>query len=155
MQANGGARQQIPHDIPMNGNRRRSPEAETEVDAEVSPGLPSNSSYESSESTSQESSDPDEIIQIENADLTNVPKSEMSTSNSSSPSPVCANLGKHKFPETLLFSSESEDSDIVQTIKKKKNNNYYSNNHEERSTDCLDSKKHFVNSYDSEDSEDY
>lgn len=110
------------------------------------------SSFESSE-PSQESSDD----QIQDIDLmyTNDTKSESSMSSSGPPSPVHTSLGKHKFQEPQLFSSDSEDSDMAPKIKQKKSNNsYYSPNHEERSTDCLDSKKIVLNSFDS-DSEDY
>lgn len=107
------------------------------------------SSFESSE-PSQESSDD----QIQNIDLmyTNDSKSESSMSSSGPPSPVNTSLGKHKFQEPQLFSSDSDDSDLAPKIKQKKS--YYSPNHEERSTDCLDSKKIVLNSFDS-DSEDY
>lgn len=132
--------------MPINGSRRRSPEAAT------TPQIQSNSSFKSSESSSQESTDD----QIQDIDLmyTNASKSETSTS-SGPPTPVHTSLGKHKLQQPQLFSSDSEDSNPVPRIKQKKNNNnYYSTNHEERSTDCIDSKKIISNSFDS-DSEDY
>ncbi|KAL5284063.1 DCAF5 family protein [Megaselia abdita] len=153
LQANGSSRPSIPDDMPMNGSRRRSPEAT------ATPQIQSQSSLESSESSSQESTED----QVQDIDLmySNASKSESSMSSSASgsasdpPSPVHTSLGKHKFQEPQMFSSDSEASDLVPIIKQKKNNNFYGTNHEERSTDCIDSKNKIVlNSFDS-DSEDY
>lgn len=147
MQANGSSRPTIPDDMPINGSRRRSPEAAP------TPQIQSSSSFNSSESSKDSSDD-----QIQEIDLmyTNDSKSETSMSSSDPPSPVHTSLGKHKFQEPQLFSSDSEDSeDLAPNIKQKRSNNsYYSTNHEERSTDCIDSKKIVLNSFDS-DSEDY
>lgn len=84
----------------------------------------------------------------------NASKSDSSLSSSGPSSPVHTSLGKHKFEEPQLFSSDSEDSDLAPRIKQKKSNNFYNTNNEE-STDCLDSKKMILNNFDSDSEEDY